>query len=63
MKLVKLKQVIQTLENLKEGYEDLKDKIADEVRDDEIEKATAHFAELTSIKKSIEQMENLDVQV
>lgn len=63
MKLVKLQVVIETLENLKDSYEDLKGRIADEVRDDQIAEATAHFEELKSVMKSIEQMENLDVQV
>ncbi|QHE63981.1 hypothetical protein FHE72_23610 (plasmid) [Rossellomorea vietnamensis] len=63
MKLVELKKVIETLELLKDKYEELKLLIADQVRDDEIEEAIANFEELNEIKKAIEQMENLKVQI
>lgn len=63
MKLAKLKKVIETLESLKDRYEDLKLLIADQVRDDQINEAKNNFEELQSVKKAIEQMENLDVQI
>jgi hypothetical protein len=63
MKLVKLKDVIETLDKLKDSYEELRLLIADQVRDKQITEAKNNFEELESLGKAIEQMENLDVQV
>jgi hypothetical protein len=63
VKLVKLKTVIEDLEKLKDGYDELKLLIADQVRDNEIEEAKENFEKLQSLKNSIEQMENLEVQI
>lgn len=63
MKLVKLIKVIETLKSLKENYDQLRGLIADQVNDDQIEEATENFKELQELKKAIEQMESLEVQV
>lgn len=63
MKLVKLNEVIETLEKLKDSYEELRLLIADQVRDKQIAEAKNNFEKLESLGKAIEQMENLDVQV
>lgn len=63
MKLVKLVKAIETLEMLKEQYDKLRGLIADQVYDNQIEEAEENFKELQELKKAIEQMENLDVQV
>ncbi len=63
MKLVKLIKVIETLETLKNKYDDLRGLMEDQVRDNQIEEAKETFKEILEFKKSIEQMENLDVQV
>jgi lysozyme family protein len=61
VKTVKLKYAIETLEKLKDGYEELRNLIADQVRDNEIDEAKENFEKLQGLKNSIEQMENLDV--
>ena len=63
MKLVKLIEVIETLEKLKDRYDGLRGLIADQVNDNQIEEAKEDFKELLELKKAIEQMENLNVQV
>jgi hypothetical protein len=63
MKLVKLKDVIETLEDLKDNYNDLRLLIADQVRDKQIAEAKNNFEKLERLGKAIEQMENLNVQV
>lgn len=63
MKLVKLKDAIETLDKLKDSYNDLRLLIADQVRDKQITEARDNFEKLESLGKAIEQMENLDVQV
>ncbi|OMD04717.1 hypothetical protein MKX34_11675 [Paenibacillus sp. FSL R5-0636] len=63
MNLVKLKDVIETLDNLKDNYNDLRLLIADQVRDKQIAEAKDNFEKLESLGKAIEQMENLNVQV
>lgn len=63
MKLVKLKDVIETLDDLKESYNDLRLLIADQVRDKQITEAKDNFEKLESLGEAIEQMENLNVQV
>ncbi|WP_405113657.1 hypothetical protein MHH28_07770 [Paenibacillus sp. FSL K6-1217] len=63
MNLVKLKDAIETLDELKERYDDLRLLIADQVRDKQITEARDNFSKLESLGKAIEQMENLDVQV
>lgn len=63
MKLVKLKKAIETLEILKDKYDELRGLIADQVNDNQIEEAEENFKELQELKKAIEQMENLEVQV
>lgn len=63
MKLVKLKEVVETLEKLKDGYEELRLLIADQVRDNQITEARANFEKLESLGASIEQMESLNVQI
>jgi len=62
MNLVKLKDVIESLERLKDGYNDLRLLIADQVRDKQIAEAKDNFEKLESLGKAIEQMENLKVQ-
>ncbi|MEK4993217.1 hypothetical protein [Paenibacillus sp. FSL H7-0918] len=63
MNLVKLKDVIETLDNLKDSYNDLRLLIADQVRDKQIDEAKNNFEKLERLGKAIEQMENLNVQV
>jgi hypothetical protein len=63
MKLVKLKDAIETLDDLKDSYNDLRMLIADQVRDKQITEAKDNFEKLDSLGKAIEQMENLEVQV
>lgn len=63
MKLVKLKDAIETLDDLKDSYNDLCMLIADQVRDKQITEAKDNFEKLDSLGKAIEQMENLEVQV
>lgn len=63
IKLVKFKDVNETLGILKESYESSKSYIIDEIRDDQIDEAKMSFEKLLQTKKAIEQMENLDVQV
>ncbi|MEK3699329.1 hypothetical protein NYE33_20365 [Paenibacillus sp. FSL R10-2199] len=63
MKLVKLKDAIETLDKLKDSYNDLRLLIADQVRDKQIAEAKDNFEKLEGLGKAIEQMENLNVQV
>lgn len=63
MKLVKLKDAIETLDELRERYDDLRLLIADQVRDKQIAEAKDNFDKLEGLGKAIEQMENLNVQV
>lgn len=63
MKLVKLKDVIETLEKLKGSYENLRLLITDQVRDNQITEARDNFEKLQKLDESIKQMEDLDVQV
>ncbi|MEK3735688.1 MULTISPECIES: hypothetical protein [Paenibacillus] len=63
MKLVKLKDAIETLDKLKDSYNDLRLLIADQVRDKQITEAKNNFEKLESLGIAIEQMENLNVQV
>ena len=63
LNLVKLKEVINTLELLKDEYDNLRLLIADQVNDNEIEEATENLEKLKELKKAIGQMENLNVQI
>lgn len=63
MKLVKLTDVLETLEKLKDNYNQLRLLIADQVRDDQIPEAENSFEKLMKLKTAIEQMENLNVQI
>lgn len=63
MKVMKLKDAINDLEKLKDKYEGLKLLIADQVHDDEINEAKENFEQLLRLKDSIDQMENLNVQI
>jgi len=63
VKLVKLKDVVETLEKLKGSYEELRLLIADQVKDNQIDEARSNFEKLESLGAAIEQMENLKVQV
>lgn len=63
MKLVKLPEVIQMLETLESEYARLKGLIQDQVHDDQIDEAIGSFDKLLDIKKAIEQVKDLDVQV
>lgn len=63
MKVIKLKDAISDLEKLKARYGELKSLIADQVYDDEIEEAKENFEQLLRLKESIDQMENLNVQI
>ncbi|MFX3616242.1 MAG: hypothetical protein ACE3JK_01760 [Sporolactobacillus sp.] len=63
MKLVKLKTAIETLNKLKDKYDELRLLITDEINDNEIEEAKKDFEELQLLKNSIDQMENLNVEV
>jgi len=63
LNLVKLKEVVNTLELLKDEYDELRLLIADQANDNEIEEATENLQKLKELKKAIEQMENLNVQI
>lgn len=63
MNLVKLKDAIETLDKLKDSYDDLRLLIADQVREKQIAEAKDNFEKLERLEKAIEQMENLNVQV
>ncbi|MEK5417275.1 hypothetical protein [Paenibacillus sp. FSL L8-0708] len=63
MNLVKLKDVIETLDKLKDRYDSLRLLIVDQVRDKQITEAKNNFEKLESLGIAIEQMENLNVQV
>ncbi|OMD19197.1 hypothetical protein BJP48_11860 [Paenibacillus odorifer] len=63
MNLVKLKDVIETLDKLKDRYDSLRLLIADQVRDKQIDEAKDNFEKLENLGEAIEQMENLNVQV
>lgn len=63
MKLVKLTDVLDTLEKLKDKYNELRLLIADQVRDNQISEAKSNFEKLENLKIAIEQMENLSVQI
>lgn len=63
VKLVKMKDAVETLNKLKDSYEALRLLIADQVRDNQIAEAKNNFEKLESLGQAIEQMENLDVQV
>ncbi|MEK4193257.1 hypothetical protein [Paenibacillus sp. FSL L8-0323] len=63
MNLVKLKDVIETLDKLNDRYDSLRLLIADQVRDKQIDEAKDNFEKLENLGEAIEQMENLNVQV
>ncbi|MEK4191755.1 hypothetical protein NYE59_01585 [Paenibacillus sp. FSL L8-0323] len=63
MNLVKLKDVIEALDKLKDRYDSLRLLIADQVRDKQIDEAKDNFEKLENLGEAIEQMENLNVQV
>lgn len=60
---MKLKTVIEDLGKLKDKYDELKLLVVDQIRDNEIEEAKASFEEILSYKKSIEQMENIEITI
>lgn len=63
MKLVKLSEVIKTLEKLKDSYTEKKLLVADQIKDDQIKEAKETFEKILELEKAIEQMENLQVQI
>ncbi|TKI72001.1 hypothetical protein FC756_03045 [Lysinibacillus mangiferihumi] len=58
-----VKRVIEELQKLKEEYDNLRVNIADDFNDDWIDKALVKVEKLKELRKAIEQMENLKVQV
>ena len=63
LKLVCLKDVNKTLGILTKRYEEVKLLVAEEIHKDEIDRATKYIEELKNLRKSINQMENLNVQI
>jgi lysozyme family protein len=60
---VKLKEVIKTLEMLKDEYDDSKLLIVDQIRDNEIDEAEKTFKKILGLRKSIAQMESLEISL
>jgi hypothetical protein len=63
MKSVRVDEVIHDLNKLKDRYEELKDLIADQVRDNEIADAKSNIVDLQDLAISIKHMGNLKVQM
>lgn len=58
-----VKDAIRTLNNLYDGYDNLRANIADEFNDNNIEIALEKVERLKSLKKAIETIENLEVKM
>lgn len=63
MKLVKLSEVLKTLETLKFSYEEKKLLVVEQINNNDMDKAKKTFEDIVGLEKAIEQMENLQVQV
>lgn len=63
MNLVKLKDVVESIEKLRGAYGDLEGLIVDQVRDGQINDAANNIKKLQGYRDAIEQMENLNVQI
>jgi hypothetical protein len=61
--MMKLKRMIEDLEKLRDGYEELRLLIADQVRDHQIDEAKENLDKLLRLKTAIEQMENIEVNI
>ncbi|AIQ35309.1 MULTISPECIES: hypothetical protein [Paenibacillus] len=57
MNLVKLKDTIETLDKLKDSYNDVRLLIADQVRDKQMTEAKNNFEKLECLGKAIDQMD------
>lgn len=55
--------MIEDLEKLRDGYEELRLLIADQVRDHQIDEAKENLDKLLRLKTAIEQMENIEVNI
>lgn len=60
---VRLEEVVEMLNSLKNEYDNLRALIEDQVRDNEIDEAHENFHKLLDISNSINQMENLEVNM
>ncbi|MFS0877996.1 hypothetical protein [Solibacillus isronensis] len=58
-----LKQATKHLEQLKEHYDNLRANIADDFKDDWIDKALDKVEQLKELRRTIEQLENIEVNI
>lgn len=58
-----VKEVMETIEKLKDSYDDLRANIADEFNDNNIDIALEKIEKLKSLRQAIEHAENLEVKV
>ena len=58
-----LKQAAKHLEQLKEHYDNLRAIIADDFKDDWIDKALDKVEQLKELRRIIEQLENIEVNI
>lgn len=61
--MLKVKNVIDTINKLKDRYESLRREIADDFNDDSIDKALPKIEELKLLRKAICDAENLEVEL
>jgi len=61
MKTTNVQFIMQSIENLRGEYKDLRHLVADQIRDDQMDEAKQNLEKLERIKQSIEYMEQLEV--